>query len=299
MRHTVIAMLAWLTTERTNIMNRWTLAATGAAALLALAGCSNTTTAQTSNPGTVTSTPNTMSSSSFNKTLQAFHWDLEKADDSAGRVLPAFTALAPKNVVRLSFIAGKNPGEQIVATKVCNNMSGSYQLNGNDFKVGNLASTNMACATPGLMQLEQAVGAQLQRATAVHFAQDANPPRMMMQFNDGSRWHLVGKPTDATRYGSAGETIFLEVGPETKPCTAGVARTQCLQVREVRYDEAGRKSIAGDWQHFYTNIQGFEFERGYRTVLRVKRYPVANPPADGSSLAYVLDMRVETERVGK
>ena len=299
MRHTVIAMLAWLTTERTNIMNRWTLAATGAAALLALAGCSNTTTAQTSNPGTVTSTPNTMSSSSFNKTLQAFHWDLEKADDSAGRVLPAFTALAPKNVVRLSFIAGKNPGEQIVATKVCNNMSGSYQLNGNELKVGNLASTNMACATPGLMQLEQAVGAQLQRATAVHFAQDANPPRMMMQFNDGSRWHLVGKPTDATRYGSAGETIFLEVGPETKPCTAGVARTQGLQVREVRYDEAGRKSIAGDWQHFYTNIQGFEFERGYRSVLRVKRYPVANPPADGSSLAYVLDMRVETERVGK
>ena len=286
-------------------MNRWTLAATAAAAMLALTACGSTSSTNQAgsagNAGTTSSTPSsTMPSSPFNKTLQAFHWDLEKADDTSGRALPAFTALAPKTVVRLSFIAGSKPGEQIVATKICNNMSGGYQLAGNDLKVGNLMSTNMACATPGLMQLEQAVGAQLPRATAVHLAQDANPPRMTLQFNDGSRWHMVGKPTDATQYGSAGETIFLEVGPQTKPCSAGAARNaQCLQVRELRYDSAGRKTYVTDWQNFYSNIKGFEFEPGYRSVLRVKRYPVKNPPADASSLAYVLDMRVETERVGK
>jgi len=39
---------------------------------------------------------------------------------------------------------------------------------------------------------------------------------------------------------------------------------------------------------------GYTHEDGVRNVVRVKRYTIANPPADASSNAYVLDMVVES-----
>jgi hypothetical protein len=268
-------------------MKRWTLIAFTAVTLLGLTAC------------TTTPSASTMTESSVNKTLQAFHWDLEKADDLSGRTLPAFTALAPQRIVRLSFIGGEKPGDQrVVVDKLCNAMGAGYQLNGMDITISRPVSTMMACADSQLMQLEQTVGAQISRVTRVHLGQDANPPRLMLQFNDGSRWHMVGKATNATRYGSAGETLFLEVGPQLKPCSHGVVRNaQCMQVREVKYNSAGIKTSTGEWSHFYGNIEGFSHETGTRQVLRVKRYTIQNPPADASRYAYVLDMRVETELV--
>ena len=72
---------------------------------------------------------------------------------------------------------------------------------------------------------------------------------------------------------------------------------QCLQVRELKYDDQGLKTGTGDWQFLYQDIEGYTHQPGVRNVLRLKRYPVANPPADGSSIAYVLDMVVESEQV--
>ena len=269
-------------------MKRCTLLALTAAALLGLTACT-----------TPSSSSSAMTESSLNQTLQAFHWDLDKADDPAGRALPAFTALAPQRVVRLSFVKGEKPGDQrVVVEKLCNAVGAGYQLNGIDITISQPVSTMMACPDRQLMQLEQAVAAQISRATRVHLAQDANPPRLLMQFNDGSRWHLVGQPTDATRYGGAGETLFLEVGPQLQPCSHGVVRNaQCMQVREVKYNSAGLKTGTGEWGHFYGHIEGFKHEAGVRHVLRVKRYTLQNPPADASRYAYVLDMRVETELV--
>lgn len=271
-------------------MKHWTPIALTAAALLSLTACT-----------TPTSSSSAMTESSLNKTLQAFHWDLEKADESDGRALPAFTALAPQRVVRLSFIQGAQPSDQrVVVDRLCNAVGAGYQLQGIDITISRPVSTMMACPDRQLMQLEQAVSAQISRATRVHLAQDAQPPRLLLQFNDGSRWHLVGQPTDATRYGGAGETLFLEVGPQLLPCSHGVMRNaQCMQVREVKYDSAGLKTSTGEWGHFYGHIEGFTHEAGIRHVLRVKRYTLQNPPADASRYAYVLDMRVETELVNR
>lgn len=67
-------------------------------------------------------------------------------------------------------------------------------------------------------------------------------------------------------------------------------------MREVRYDDQGIKSgTDGEFQNFYSDIEGYAHEPGIRNVLRVKRYAITNPPADGSSIAYVLDMVVESE----
>ena len=70
---------------------------------------------------------------------------------------------------------------------------------------------------------------------------------------------------------------------------------QCLQVREIQYDDKGLKIGApGEFQHFYDSIEGYQHEPGIRNVLRVDRYTVENPPADASNRAYVLDMVVES-----
>lgn len=78
--------------------------------------------------------------------------------------------------------------------------------------------------------------------------------------------------------GPGRDIVTLEVAPTLMPCV-GVAPQQCLVVREP--DDA-------EWQYLYSSIEGFTFEPGYRYVLRVARFEVPNPPADGSSIAYVL-----------
>ena len=76
----------------------------------------------------------------------------------------------------------------------------------------------------------------------------------------------------------AGIEKTLFVASERKACT-GVGPMECLQVRE-----------ASDrpWQHFYSEIDGFQHEPGHAYELRVREERVANPPADGSSLRWTL-----------
>jgi hypothetical protein len=92
--------------------------------------------------------------------------------------------------------------------------------------------------------------------------------------------------TDPAQTGS--NVVIWEIGPEQVPCT-GVAPQQCLRVRELP---------DGEWQLFYDTIAGFEYEPGFTYVVEVAVTPVANPPADASSLAYTLVRVLEKEPVG-
>ncbi|NWG17319.1 MAG: DUF4377 domain-containing protein, partial [Chloroflexi bacterium] len=56
-------------------------------------------------------------------------------------------------------------------------------------------------------------------------------------------------------------------------------------------------TIDGQQQLFYDDIEGFTYEWGTRYELLVTVLPAANPPADGSSLRYVLDSIVSAEPV--
>ncbi|MGN1056300.1 MAG: DUF4377 domain-containing protein [Comamonas sp.] len=278
-------------------MNRWPLTALCAAAVLSLAACGTSPSDHTAQPPQGGHTQGMHTST--NATLQAYHWYLDHAEDASGKVQPHFKALEPKTPVRLDFNAGSEGREQTVFTKICNNIITPYQIDGNQLKMGRGISTMMACSDQRLSQLERAVGEHIGRMQSVQMVQGAPTPRMVVTFSDGSRWHMRGEPTDTTRYGSAGETVFLEVAPQTKPCVSGELHTECLQVREIRYDSNWRKLPAGEWQYFHGSIEGFTFQPGVRNVLRLKRYPVKNPPADASAFAYVLDMRVETEQVDR
>ena len=68
------------------------------------------------------------------------------------------------------------------------------------------------------------------------------------------------------------------VGPNRVECE-GEGPQLCMLVKESR---------EGDWQLFYDQIEGFEFEEGYQYQIRVREEQVENPPAGGSSILWVL-----------
>jgi hypothetical protein len=80
-----------------------------------------------------------------------------------------------------------------------------------------------------------------------------------------------------------GDIVTLYVGPDQVDCV-GVAPQQCLLVRE---------SSEADYSYFYSTIEGFDYEPGYSYELLVEKSPVENPPADGSSIRWILVEVVE------
>ncbi|RZL63012.1 MAG: META domain-containing protein [Variovorax sp.] len=231
------------------------------------------------------------------RVLEGHHWQLIAAFDADGQ--PVRTWRQPdRPVLQLDF-----QEQRLAVRNLCNVVGAAYALDGATMKVGQPMSTKKACAEPGLMALEQRVAAQLPRAQAYTLgaAQPTGKPTLALRFSDGSRWQLLGQPTPATRYGSAGERAFFEVAPQQVACNHPLMRdATCLRVRELRLDDAGRKQVVGDWRILQGGIEGYRHEAGIRNVLRVQRYSMARNgqlPADAPSHALVLDMVVESERM--
>ena len=165
-------------------------------------------------------------------------------------------------------------------------------------EVGDITSTLMACAHDRLMRFDAAA------AKALHGRQtwslrEMDPPTLTLTNAAGDVLVFAGERTAETRYGGPGETVFLEVAAQTSRCHHPlIPDKQCLQVRELRYDDRGiRTGTPGDFEYFYDQIEGYTHQPGVRNVLRVKRYTVPKPPADASNTAWVLDMVVESETV--
>lgn len=85
---------------------------------------------------------------------------------------------------------------------------------------------------------------------------------------------------------AAAEVIWI-IGPELVDCV-GVGPQKCMQIKE---------DPEADWQLFYSNIEGFDYEEGNVYVIQVLVEPVENPPADGSSLKYTLIEVIEQQPV--
>lgn len=224
------------------------------------------------------------------RTLSSHHWRLEHASDAQGHDIDALFVRADAPI-RLDFANGK-----LAVSNACNTMGASFRLDGATVRLGPMISTKMACADPAVMALDSEVGRRLQgalEAELVHGGLD----RLILRNAAGDRLRFVGEATAEARFGGPGETVFLEINARTAPCRHGeMVDARCLQTRELRYDENGvRIGAPGEWQAFYDTIEGYRHEEGTRNVLRVKRYRIPNPPADASSLAYTLEMVIETE----
>ena len=77
---------------------------------------------------------------------------------------------------------------------------------------------------------------------------------------------------------AGGQLKTIYVGPELVDCT-GVAPQNCMLVKENSEDE---------YTFFYDQIEGFDYEAGYEYELVVQEEQVENPPADASSIRWVL-----------
>lgn len=260
--------------------------------VLALAACASNT--APTGAGTDAATGKT-DAAQTDVRLDAYHWRLIGAQDKSGQPVAVLTP-STQRPLQLDF-----NGKRVSISGGCNGAGGSYTHNAGTLSFGDLASTLMACEDKRLMDLDSAVGERLRGALPARIEGGADAPRLQLTAANGDRLSFEGVPTPATRYGGAGTTVFFEVAPQRAACSHPlIPNMQCLQVRERRY-EANGVAIKTDaaWQPLYQDIEGYTHEPGVRNVIRVKKYDIKNPPADASSVAYVLDMVVESELTSK
>ena len=72
------------------------------------------------------------------------------------------------------------------------------------------------------------------------------------------------------------KTVYI--GPELVDCV-GEAPQKCMQIKENPQDE---------YQLFYDQIEGFDYEEGYEYELLIMEENIENPPADASSIKWTL-----------
>lgn len=219
--------------------------------------------------------------------LAGYHWQLASATDKSCSDISQLHTASGEKPVQLDF------ADNFSAYAGCNRMAGSYSVQGSTLSIGSLASTLIGCP-PALAQRDQTLAALLEKPLTIRSQDSSN---LVLVAANGEVLRFAGVPTAETRFGGPGETVFLEVAPERKPCSHGVmANAQCLQVRPVHYNSQSIKQPSSEgFSHFYGEIEGYQHQPGVRNVLRVKRFDIANPPADAPAQAYVLDMVVESE----
>ncbi|WP_029906782.1 DUF4377 domain-containing protein [Prevotella sp. 10(H)] len=85
--------------------------------------------------------------------------------------------------------------------------------------------------------------------------------------------------------GKSGKTEKLTVASQQGDCV-GVSPMKCLLVK---------KEGQTDWEFFYNNIEGFNYEPGYEYQLEVKVVEREHPAADQSTLMYSLVKEISKE----
>lgn len=96
-------------------------------------------------------------------------------------------------------------------------------------------------------------------------------------------------PTSATAATAAAKLETLFVRDQRAACE-GEGPRECLQVRNSESEE---------WRNLFASIEGFSYEPGNSYELRVEVTPIANPPADASSLKYALKEVVSKKKTAQ
>jgi heat shock protein HslJ len=156
----------------------------------------------------------------------------------------------------------------------CNSGSGSYTVEGNRIEFGPMMTTLAMCPPESLYDQYLARLGDVEGfgMTAGKLVLSLKEDAGEMYFANGG---LAEKPMEP-EIAPIEKTLY--VGPEKVDCV-GVGPMECFQVKE---------NPDGEWQNFYDQIEGFDWEPGYTYEIRVAVHQVENPPADGSSLRYEL-----------
>lgn len=239
------------------------------------------------------SPPPSQGTHAMNSTLGGYHWRLQDATDARGQRIDALL-VRPELPLQFDFVDGR-----IRIANACNSIGGDVSLHVDTVLVGPLRATKMACLDAAVMALDDEIGKRVQGEARIQL-RESDPPQLVWTAANGDVLRFVGAPTPETRFGNPGTTVFMEVAARTKPCRHPLmpAPQACLEMREIQFAEGLRVGEPGAWQLFHGSIDGYTHEDGIRTVLRVKRFPIANPPMDAPNIGYVLDTVIESEMVG-
>jgi heat shock protein HslJ len=237
-----------------------------------------------------TSPPRRTADPAVVRALQDHHWTLQSASDAAGRSIEAL--LPADHPIVMSFIDAR-----LSIRGACNQMNGSWRLSPQtQLMIGRLAATMKACE-PALMAADSALSAALEQPLGVELTRGATPS-LRLSTTDQRTLTFEGQRTLRSLYG-APRRLFLEVAAQPVECRLpSGAIGSCIQVREVRFDDKGlRQGPPGPWRPLTERIDGYTHTPGVRNVLRVDRYERQPAPAGRPSVAYVLDLVVESETV--
>ena len=223
--------------------------------------------------------------------LPRYHWQLHDAVDANGQRLDALFGNVDRPL-QVDFADGR-----ISVSNACNAISGSYRVVDAHLLVAQLIQTRRACIDPTMMQREAVITRVLNDGPSLILATRDNTPTLTLATGDGLSLTFGGAATAQSRYGSTGETLFLEVAPDDAACHHPLMpQAPCLRMRELHYGADGlRQGEPGPWQTWSSGIEGYTPQPGTRNVLRVQRYTRAHVPTDASSIVYVLDTVIESE----
>lgn len=217
--------------------------------------------------------------------LEAYVWHLSEATDARGERIDAlFVEGRPPLAVR--FTQG-----QLGVLNLCNAMGAGYRLQGSHLFVVQGERTVVGCRDEVAEQESRAI-ALITHSSSATLTQ-ADDGALAWRTAHGEVLVFLPEPTPETRYGSPGETLYLEVASRTAPC-ASPTGAQCLQVREVHYGSNGSMLASeGEFVSVPWQIEGFSHEDGLSNVLLVKRFAISGPKP---SWAYVSKGALRTTR---
>jgi len=233
--------------------------------------------------------PAAPTASSLATTLMRHHWKLAEARTPTGApITTLFSDVLPP--LQLNF-----DGERLGVSHACNQFSTSWRLNEGHLETGAAAQTMMACNDPVLLARQDTVKHLLADRPAVTLDEDGAVPVLTLAVPEGATLAFHGELTPQAEFGSAGDTVFLEVAAKEVPCPEQAADA-CLDVREIHYDANGlRNGEPGAWQAWTAPIDGYEHVPGVRNVLRVKHFTRAAADTRQPTEAWILDMVVESD----
>lgn len=81
---------------------------------------------------------------------------------------------------------------------------------------------------------------------------------------------------------ASNDELVLHVRDYKVSCSGYEGQNSCFLVQQ------GALIGTEDWEYFYEQIEGFNYEEGYKYELLVKKANIENPPADAPNVRYIL-----------
>lgn len=233
---------------------------------------------QANNHGVTTQTTNI-------EQLNNYDWYLIEATDSHNRPLANFVK---DSTLKLQF-----NNRKLNVSGGCNVIASTYQLDGNTMFVPGIISTLMTC-TSKLMAQDEALTKFMnqQKLNIALIKSEDDQLKLRIENKNGSHLLWRGVQTTTSQYGQP-TVAFWEISNKTRTCKTSQGKRECLQVRDVVYNDQGIKVQTGMWRNFAGEIEGWQFNAKEKQIVRLNVYQIKSTDATKGDFIYKLDQIIE------